>query len=202
MLKMICLDLEGILVPEIWISFSEATGIKELRLTTRDISDYNVLMRRRIAILKEHNLTLEDIQKVIATMDPLEGAIEFLDGLRSNTQAIILSDTFVEFAKPLMKKLKWPTLFCNFLIVDKNGMIQDYSLRQEDGKRHAVEALSRLEYHVTAVGDSYNDINMLKVADRGILFRPPENVRKEYPAFPAVTTYSELARELDGILDQ
>lgn len=196
----VCLDLEGVLVPEIWINVAEHTGIKELRLTTRDISDYDELMKRRIGILDQHGLKLQDIQNVIATMDPLEGAAEFMEELRSRTQVIILSDTFTQFAKPLMKKLGWPTLFCNYLVTDAGGSITDYKLRQQDGKRHAVKALKSINFDVIASGDSYNDVTMLKTADAGIFFRPPESIVTEFPQFPVTQTHDELLGEIDRIL--
>ncbi len=196
----VCLDLEGVLVPEIWITFAEKTGIKELRLTTRDISDYDILMKKRIKILKENNLKLKDIQKVIGSMEPLEGAKEFLDDLRAKTQIIILSDTFQEFAKPLMEKLGRPTLFCNSLVLDGDGSIVDYTLRQKDGKRQAVEALRSIGFKVIAAGDSYNDVTMLKAADRGIFFKPPQTISEEFSQFPVVHTHEALMREIDKIL--
>lgn len=196
----VCLDLEGVLVPEIWINVAEHTGIKELRLTTRDISDYDELMKRRIGILDQHDLKLQDIQNVIATMDPLEGAAEFMEELRSRTQVIILSDTFTQFAQPLMKKLGWPTLFCNYLVTDAGGRITDYKLRQQDGKRHAVEALKSINFDIIASGDSYNDVTMLQTADAGIFFRPPETIVTEFPQFPVTRTHVELLGEIDRIL--
>ncbi len=187
-----CLDLEGVLVPEIWINVAEKTGIQELRLTTRDISDYDVLMKRRLAILDQHTLRLSDIQKVIASMAPLEGAGDFLTWLRERCQVIILSDTFSEFAQPLMKQLDYPTLFCNRLEVDRTGKITNYHLRQPDQKRQSVLALKGLNFFVVAAGDSYNDTSMLKEADAGIFFRPPETIIKEFPQFPVTRTYPEL----------
>ena len=187
-----CLDLEGVLVPEIWINVAERTGIAALRRTTRDEPDYDKLMRGRIAILDEHKLGLPDIQAVIATMDPLDGALDFIEWLRSRTQVIILSDTFAEFAKPLMRKLGWPTLFCHNLEVEPSGRISGYRLRIADGKRRAVEALRSIAFHIVAAGDSYNDTTMLKAADAGILFRPPANVIADFPQFPVTTTYDEL----------
>jgi phosphoserine/homoserine phosphotransferase len=181
-----------VFVPEIWINVAQITGIEELRLTTRDISDYNVLMRKRLGLLDQHGLTLNDIQKVIATMEPLEGALEFLDWLREETRLIIVSDTFLEFADPLMIKLKRPTLFCNSLTVAPSGQITDYILRQQDGKRKVVEGLQRMNFQVIAMGDSYNDITMLKRAEKGILFRPPENVVAEFPEFPVTHDFGEL----------
>ena len=187
-----CLDLEGVLVPEIWINVAERTGIAALRRTTRDEPDYDKLMRGRIAILDEHKLGLPDIQAVIATMDPLDGALDFVEWLRSRTQVIILSDTFAEFAQPLMRKLGWPTLFCNSLEVEPSGRIAGYRLRIDDGKRRAVEALRAIAFRIVAAGDSYNDTTMLKTADAGILFRPPANVIADFPQFPVTTTYDEL----------
>jgi len=187
-----CLDLEGVLVPEIWINVAERTGIAALRRTTRDEPDYDKLMRGRIAILDEHKLGLPDIQAVIATMDPLDGALDFIEWLRSRTQVIILSDTFAEFAQPLMRKLGWPTLFCNSLEVEPSGRIAGYRLRIDDGKRRAVEALRSIAFRIVAAGDSYNDTTMLKTADAGILFRPPANVIADFPQFPVTTTYGEL----------
>jgi len=194
-----CLDLEGVLIPEIWIAVAEKTGIKKLRLTTRDIPDYDELMRGRLKILDEHNLKLADIQEVIGTLSPLEGAKEFLDWLKSEFQVIILSDTFYQFAGPLMEKLGHPTLFCNELIVNDDGCITNYRLRQPDGKTKAVTALKGLNFQVIAAGDSYNDTGMLKVADAGILFRPPDNVIEEFPQFPVTHTYDEFKKTLADI---
>lgn len=191
-MQIACLDLEGVLVPEIWINVAERTGIKELRVTTRDISDYDVLMRQRLRILDEHGLKLADIQQVIAGMGPLPGAHEFLNRLREKFQVIILSDTFYDFAAPLMKQLGHPTLLCHRLKIDANGRVADYHLRMPDQKREAVKALHNLKFKVIAAGDSYNDTAMLAEADAGILFRPPQNVIDEFPQFPVTTTYSEL----------
>ena len=199
-MQLICSDLEGVFVPEIWINVAEKTGIEELRLTTRDISDYNVLMKQRLAILDAHNLKLKDIQGVIATMDPLPGALEFMNWMRRRTQVIVVSDTFTQFAAPLMEKLGWPTLLCNTLLIDDTGRVADYRLRQEDGKRKVVEALVSLEYEVIAMGDSYNDITMLQTAAHGILFRPPENVVEEYPALPVTREYDQVKEILVKIL--
>lgn len=196
----VCSDLEGVFIPEIWINVAEKTGIEELRLTTRDISDYDVLMKRRLTILKENNLTIHDIQSVIATMDPLDGALDFLNWLRENTQIIIVSDTFEQFAGPVMKKLGWPTLFCHTLSIGPGGMITGYNLRQEDAKRNAVIGLKNLFYRIIAMGDSYNDVNMLQEADNGILFRPPENVENEFPELPATHSYEELKSLIENIL--
>ena len=196
----VCLDLEGVLVPEVWINVAEATGIEDLRLTTRDVPDYDALMKRRIGILDKHGLHLTDIQRVIGGMDPLQGALEFLDELRTITQVIILSDTFTQFAVPLMRKLSWPTLFCNSLIVQDDRIV-DYALRIKDGKRHAVEAFKNLNYSVIAGGDSYNDISMLQIADHGILFRPPPNVIEEFPQFPVVERHEDMLSQIVGLLD-
>jgi phosphoserine/homoserine phosphotransferase len=187
-----CLDLEGVLVPEIWISFAEKTGIKELRLTTRDVPDYDVLMKGRLKILAEHKLKLKDIQDVIGQLRPLDGAREFLDWLRTEFQVVILSDTFYEFAMPLMKQLGYPTLFCNFLDVGGDGAITGYRLRIPDQKRVSVEAFRGLNFMVVAAGDSYNDTTMLAAAHQGILFRPPDNVKKEFPQFPVADNHKEL----------
>jgi phosphoserine/homoserine phosphotransferase len=190
-----CLDLEGVLTPEIWIQVAERSGIPDLRLTTRDISDYDVLMRRRLKILDDHGLKLGDIRDVIETISPLPGAVEFLGWLRTRSQVIILSDTYEEFALPLMAKLGYPTLFCNSLKVDPEGRIAGYHLRQSDGKRKAVAALRGLNFKVVAAGDSYNDVTMLAEADAGILFRPPDSVIREFPQYPVTQTYEELKRE-------
>ncbi len=190
-----CLDLEGVLVPEIWINVAEATGIEALRRTTRDEPDYDKLMRGRLRILNEHGLKLPDIQAVIGQMGPLEGAREFLSWLRQRYQVIILSDTFYEFAAPLMMQLDHPCLFCNSLVVDGAGTVHDYALRTRDGKRKAVMALKLLNFKVIAAGDSYNDTTMLAAADAGILFRPPDNVARDFPQFPVTRTYEELQAE-------
>jgi len=198
----ICSDLEGVYTPEIWINVSKQTGIEKLKLTTRDVNDYNVLMRGRLSLLKEHNLKLLDIQNVIKQLEPLEGAREFLDWIRSVMQLIIVSDTFIEFADPLMEKLGRPTLLCHHLTTDEEGTITDYNLRQQDAKSKVVEALQNLKYKVIAIGDSYNDISMLRKADNAILFRPPKNVIDENPDILCVTSYDELKRcihEITGI---
>jgi len=187
-----CLDLEGVLVPEIWIAFAEKTGIEKLRLTTRDIPDYDELMRGRLKILDENNLKLADIQEVIASIAPIPGAKEFLSWLESEFQVIILSDTFSQFAGPLMEQLGYPTLFCHDLVVDEAGRIADYRLRIPDAKTKAVAALKLLNLKVIAAGDSYNDTGMLKEADVGILFRAPESVVEEFPQFPVTRTYEEF----------
>ena len=199
-MHIVCSDLEGVFVPEIWINVAEKTGIKELRLTTRDISDYDVLMKRRLAILEENGLKIGAITEVIATMDPLEGAVEFLDWVRSRTQIIVVSDTFDQFAGPLMKKLGWPTLLCHTLSIEPDGFISGYVLRQKDSKREAVISLKNLNYKTMAVGDSYNDITMLKEADNGILFNPPDNVKSEYPEFPVSFSYESLKDIIENIL--
>ena len=201
-MNILCSDLEGIFTPEIWINFAEITGIEELRLTTRDISDYDVLMKRRLAILDKNHLKLGDIQAVIAKMEPLEGALEFIDWIRSVMQVIIVSDTYVEFAGPLMEKLGRPTLFCNTLTVMPDGSISGYNLRQPDGKKKVALALKSLNYRVIAIGDSYNDITMLKAADHAILYRPPDNVKKEYTEFPAAFNYDELKKRLLEMMTQ
>ena len=192
-----CLDLEGVLVPEVWINVAEKTGIEKLRLTTRDINDYDKLMRMRLEILEQHNLKLKDIQAVIRTLNPLDGARAFLDELRRACQVIILSDTFYEFADPLMEMLGRPTLFCNKLVIDSAGAVRDYALRQKEGKRKAVQALHSLQFKVVAAGDSYNDTAMLAEADAGILFRPPDNVIREFPQFPVTRTYDEMRAQID-----
>jgi len=187
-----CLDLEGVLAPEIWINVADKTGIEALRVTTRDVPDYDLLMKRRLAILDQHKLTLTDIQSVIATMKPLDGAAEFLGWLRERCQAIIVSDTFSEFALPLMRQLNYPTIFCNRLEVDAAGRIITYHLRQPDQKRQSVAALKTLRFRVLATGDAYNDTSMLGEAHAGVFFRPPENVAKQFPQFPVAGSYQEL----------
>jgi phosphoserine/homoserine phosphotransferase len=194
-MELACLDLEGVLIPEIWIGFAEKTGIDELKATTRDIPDYDVLMKQRLAILDQHKLGLPDIQEVIATMAPLPGAKDFVDWLKERFQLIILSDTFYEFSHPLMRQLDFPTLFCHRLVANESGAIVDYKLRQEDPKRQCVKAFHGLNFRVIAAGDSYNDTTMLSEADTGILFRAPDNVIAEFPQFPSVTSYDELRQE-------
>lgn len=189
---LVAMDLEGVLVPEIWIAVAEKTGIERLRLTTRDIPDYDDLMRGRLGLLATHGLRLGDIQRVIGTLNPMPGARELLTGLRERFQVVILSDTFYEFATPLMRKLDWPSLFCNRLDVDGGDRITGYQLRQKDGKRHAVAGFKRMNFAVVAVGDSYNDTAMLAEADRGILFHPSDNVRREFPQFPVAEDYTDL----------
>jgi phosphoserine/homoserine phosphotransferase len=196
----ICSDLEGVFVPEVWINVAEKTGIPELRLTTRDVADYNILMKQRIRILAEHGLKLKDIQNVIATIKPMDGAKEFLAWLKEITQVIIVSDTFAQFADPLMKQLDRPTLFCHKLVIDAHDNIIDYTLRQKDPKRKVVEALQSLRYEVIAFGDSYNDVTMLQQAEVGILFRPPQNVIDDYPKLPVVYDYQNLRKLLEQYL--
>jgi phosphoserine/homoserine phosphotransferase len=197
----VCADMEGIFTPEIWINVSEITGIKELRLTTRDIPDYDVLMERRLAILKQHGLKLQDIQAVIAKMKPLDGAKDFFNWLRSRLQVIIVSDTYVEFAGPLLEELGQPTLFCNTLSVETDGTISGYNLRQKDGKQKVATALANLNYKVIAIGDSYNDITMLKTAESAILYCPPDNIIEEYSEFALTRTYDELKQAIKEIID-
>lgn len=199
-MNLVCLDLEGVLVPEIWINVAERTGIDELRLTTRDVADYDELMAHRLRVLDEHGLKLTDIQAVIAEMGPLPGAAEFLDRLRQRAQVVILSDTFYEFAMPLMAQLGYPTLFCHRLEVDADGRIAGYTLRQPDSKRAAVKAFHGLNYQVVAAGDSYNDTAMLGEADAGILVRPPESVVAEFPQFPVSWSLPELADAIEAAL--
>lgn len=194
-MEIACLDLEGVLVPEIWIAFAEKTGIESLKATTRDIPDYDVLMQQRLRILDEHDLKLSDIQAVIATLKPLEGAAEFVNWLRERFQVIILSDTFYEFSQPLMRQLGFPTLFCHRLITDEKQRVVSYQLRQKDPKRQSVVALKSLYYRVIAAGDSYNDTTMLSEAHAGILFHAPEKVIREFPQFPAVHNFEDLKRE-------
>lgn len=201
-MEIACLDLEGVLIPEIWISFAERTGIQELRLTTRDVSDYDELMRGRLRILEREGLRLSDIQGVIAELSPLEGATGFLGWLREEFQVVILSDTFYEFAEPLMRQLGWPTLFCHRLEVDANERIVDYQLRQADSKRQAVKAFRALNFRVIASGDSYNDTSMLGEADAGILFCPPKNVVEEFPQYPVARSYAELKAEFAKASDR
>jgi phosphoserine / homoserine phosphotransferase len=201
-MHMVCLDLEGVLVPEIWIEFSRATGIDELKVTTRDEPDYGKLMRFRIGMLKQHGLRLVDIQKTIGTIRPLPGAAEFVSELRSLTQLVILSDTFTQFAQPLMAQLAYPTIFCNELIVDGDGTITDFRLRQPDGKRHSVEALKALNFRVFASGDSYNDLAMIKTADAGALFRAPQAIKADNPKLACVEAYEELLATIREFMKQ
>ena len=194
-MEIACLDLEGVLVPEVWIGVAERTGISELRATTRDVPDYDVLMRQRLSIIENHGLTLSDVREVIGTMEPMDGAIRFLDWLRTRFQIIILSDTFYEFSSPLMRKLGWPTLFCNHLEIDGEDRIIGYRLRQVDQKRQAIQALRMLNFRTIAAGDSYNDIAMLSEADAGIFFRPPGDIAQAFPQYPVTENYEELRAE-------
>jgi len=197
---LICLDLEGVLVPEIWIAFSEATGIPEFRITTRDEPDYDKLMLFRIDLLRKHNLKLRDIQKVIGGMNVLDGAMDFVNRLRERTQFIILSDTFEQFAQPLMAKLGYPTLFCNRIETAQDGSVSGYRLRQTNGKKCAVAAFKTLNFKVFAAGDSFNDLDMIKEADGGCLFHAPEVIRKDYAHLPCVDTYDDLFNEIERFL--
>ena len=195
-MKLICLDLEGVLVPEIWVAFAEASKIPELKKTTRDEPDYDKLMRWRLSVLKEHGLGLKEIQETIASIDPLPGAKEFLDELRSFVQVIIISDTFTEFAQPLMKKLGWPTIFCNSLVVAEDGEITDYKMRVENSKLTTVRALQSIGFETIASGDSYNDLGMILAGKSGFLFRTTEEIKADYPQIPALETYEELLNAL------
>ena len=195
-MKLICLDLEGVLVPEIWVAFAEASKIPELKKTTRDEPDYDKLMRWRLSVLKEHGLGLKEIQETIASIDPLPGAKEFLDELRSFAQVIIISDTFPEFAQPLMKKLGWPTIFCNSLVVAEDGEITDYKMRVENSKLTTVRALQSIGFETVASGDSYNDLGMILAGKSGFLFRTTEQIKADYPQIPALETYEELLNAL------
>lgn len=197
-MDVVCLDMEGVLVPEIWILFAEKTGIEELKATTRDVPDYDELMQQRLSLLSQHNLTLKDIQEVIGQIKPLPGAKNFLDNLRQSYQVIILSDTFYEFAQPLMYQLSWPTLFCHRLDVSKDDKITGYTLRQVDPKRKSVKALKQLGFKVYAAGDSYNDTTMLEEADAGFLFRAPDNVVTEFPQYPVTNEFRELREFIDS----
>lgn len=189
---MVCLDLEGVLVPEIWINVALKTGIEELKITTREMPDYDKLMKQRLAILDRHNLTIDDIQDVIGKMGPLEGAVDFIGWLRDRCQVIILSDTFYQFAFPLMKQLGFPTLFCNQLVIDGAGRIANYQMRMQNQKKHSVAAFKSLNFFTMAAGDAYNDTAMLAEADAGFFFRPPDHLPKEFPQFPVTQTYGEL----------
>ena len=199
-MEIVCLDLEGVLVPEIWIAFAEKTGITELKRTTRDEPDYSKLMAWRMDILREHSLTLKDIQSTISEIKPLEGAKEFLDKLRAMTQVVILSDTFREFASPLMKQLGWPTILCNSLVVDENNMLSGMVLRQTDGKRNAIEGFRSMGFRTFAAGDSYNDLTMIHTADKGCLFRAPERILLEEPDLKLCTTYDEFFNEIEAFV--
>ncbi len=197
-MKIVCLDLEGVLVPEIWIEFADMTGIKELRATTRDYSDYDELMQMRLSVLDKNNLGMNEIQQVISKVEPMPGAKDFLDSIRSKYQLVILSDTYYEFANPLMVQLGMPTLFCHQLQIADNGRIENYLLRLDDHKRKSVEAFKELNFKTVAAGDSYNDTSMLKVADTGILFRAPDNVIAEFPQFDTATEYQHLEQLIDA----
>ena len=196
-MEIICLDLEGVLIPEVWIGVAEKTGIEALRDTTRDIPDYDELMQQRLRIMDENGLGLQVIQEVIDSLDPFDGALEFITGLKEDFQVVILSDTFYEFAEPFMRKLDWPTLFCHRLETNAAGKIVNYHLRMKDHKREAVVAFHQLNYKAFAAGDSYNDTSMLSEADQGILFKAPDNVIEEFPQFPSVETYQELRAEFN-----
>ena len=196
-MNIVCLDLEGVLVPEIWIGLAERTGIPEFRRTTRDEPNYDKLMRYRLDLLSRNKLGLPDIQKVVCEMGPMQGAREFLDKLREEYEVIILSDTFYEFAHPLMRQLAWPTLFCHSLETDANGMVVNYHLRMPEQKREAVKRFKEMNFTVVAAGDSYNDTAMLGEAHAGILFHPPENVIREFPQYPVTQNYDELRAEID-----
>ena len=197
-MQVVCLDLEGVLIPEIWIAFAERTGIPAFRRTTREEPDYDQLMRYRLALLKHHGLKLADIQAVIGGMAPMDGAKDFLDELRSRFQVIILSDTFYEFADPMMRQLGRPTLFCHKLVIDADGFVADYKLRQPNQKAHAVNALKGLNYQVIAAGDSYNDTGMLGAADAGFFIHPPESIVAQFPQYPVNRSYTELKASIDG----
>lgn len=199
-MKILVADLEGVFLPEIWINVALKTGIEELKLTTRDISDYDVLMTRRLELLRENNLKIQDIREVISTLDPLDGAVETLDWIREESQIIFLSDTFEEFAKPLMKKLGFPSLLCHNLTIDTQGNIADYNIRINSQKKEAVKALQTLNYHVIAFGDSYNDIGMIQQADQGFFFMPPESVVTDYPHIPITRNYDELKTMIKAML--
>ena len=198
-MEIVCLDLEGVLIPEIWIGVAERTGVESLKATTRDIPDYDQLMKQRLRIMDTHKLGISDVKEVIGSLEPLDGAISFLENLRKDFQVIILSDTFYEFAEPFMMKLSLPTLFCHNLEIDQNGRIIDYHLRLKDHKRKAVESLKNLNFTVYAAGDSYNDTSMLEAADRGILFKAPDNVKNEFPQFPFVDSYKLLRQEIERL---
>jgi phosphoserine/homoserine phosphotransferase len=198
----VCSDLEGVLVPEVWINVARWTGIDELKLTTRDISDYNALMKRRLDILKQHGITINDIQKVISLLELMPGALDFINWLHGRVQMVVVSDTFREFADPLLEKMGWPVLFCHHLTIDKDGNITDFNLRQNDAKKKVVEAIQNLNFKVIAIGDSYNDISMLRKAEYGILYKPPQNVIDDNQDIKAVNSYSQLKNVVSGILEQ
>ena len=200
-MHVVCSDLEGVWVPEVWINVAEKTGIDKLKYTTRDIKDYDELMQYRLNILSENNLKISDIQRVISSIEPFDGALEMIRWLKKVTRLIVVSDTFVEFADPLMEKLERPTLFCHNLNIDNDGNIRDYQLRQKDPKRMVVKALKSINYKVIAFGDSFNDLSMLEEADEPILFRPPQNVIDDYPQFPVVHEYKELKKLLTDLMN-
>lgn len=197
----LCSDLEGVLVPEVWMNVARWTGIDELKLTTRDISDYNALMKRRLEILKQHGITIKDIQKVISLLELMPGALDFINWLHGRVQMVVVSDTFREFADPLLEKMGWPVLFCHHLTIDKEGNITDFNLRQNDAKKKVVEALQNLKFKVIAIGDSYNDISMLRHAEHGILYKPPQNVIDDNQDIKVVTSYSQLKHLVSEILE-
>ncbi|MBR6027927.1 MAG: bifunctional phosphoserine phosphatase/homoserine phosphotransferase ThrH [Clostridia bacterium] len=200
-MNIVCLDLEGVLVPEIWIAFSEASGIPELRRTTRDEPDYNKLMKWRLGILKEHGLGLNEIRRTIATVDPMPGAKDFLDALRRETQVLILSDTFTQFAAPLMEKLGWPTIFCNTLEVAEDGAVTGYRMRCDKSKLATVKALQSIGFETIAAGDSYNDLAMIQASKAGFLFRSTEQIKRDHPELPAFEEYADLLAAIRGALD-
>jgi phosphoserine/homoserine phosphotransferase len=197
----LCSDLEGVLVPEVWINVARWTGIEELKLTTRDITDYNALMKRRLEILKQHGITINDIQKVISLLELMPGALDFVNWLHGKVQMVVVSDTFREFADPLLDKMGWPVLFCHHLTIDREGNITDFNLRQNEAKRRVVEALQNLNFKVIAVGDSYNDISMLRKSEHGILYKPPQNVIDDNKDIRVVSSYSQLKNIISEILD-
>ncbi|MDY0099342.1 MAG: bifunctional phosphoserine phosphatase/homoserine phosphotransferase ThrH [Bacteroidales bacterium] len=201
-MTIICCDLEGVLVPEVWINVARWTGIDELKLTTRDISDYNALMRRRLKILHQHRITIMDIQKVISLLELMPGALDFINWLHSRAPFVVVSDTFREFADPLLDKMGWPLLLCHHLTIDKEGNITDFNLRQQDAKMKVVEALQNLNYKVVSIGDSYNDISMLRKSEKGILYRPPQNVIDDNKDLPVVTSYSQLKVIIQEVLEK
>jgi phosphoserine/homoserine phosphotransferase len=198
----VCSDLEGVLVPEVWINVARWTGIDELKLTTRDISDYNALMKRRLEILTQHGITINDIQKVISLLELMPGALDFINWLHGRVQMVVVSDTFREFADPLLEKMGWPVLFCHHLTIDKDGNITDFNLRQTDAKKKVVEALQNLNFKVIAIGDSYNDISMLRRAEYGILYQPPQNVSNDNQDIRTVNSYSQLKHLVSEIMER
>jgi phosphoserine/homoserine phosphotransferase len=199
-MKLFCADLEGVFLPEVWIEVALKVGIEELKLTTRDISDYDILMKKRLSILNENNLKIKDITDVIATIDPIEGATETLDWIRERAQIIILSDTYEEFAKPMMKKLNYPALLCHSLTIENDGTIKDYNIRIESQKKKAVKAFKQMNYTVTAFGDSYNDTQMILEADNGFFYNPPESVIKDFPTIPVTKNYDEVKTMIESLL--